>query len=590
MSANGTVSGGYTGSYGSEVQSGHGFNVGGNVNFNGYFYNPNFLSFNVNPYLNDSRSNSSFQAVTDTSGLLATSNIFAGSHFPGSISYSRAYNKQGTFGVPGQTDFVSHGNNQSFNVTWNETLPDVPSLTAGFTTGDSSYDIFGSDQSGSSNFKNFFLHSNYRLAGFSLGGGYTQGNGSSSIPQLFSNGASEETNSDNKNLNFSVFHSLPDSGGASFSYSRSYLNSDYLGYKFNGTIDTINMGAGINPTNKLNVSFGANYSDNLSGQLYQQFVPSNVGSDSNGSSTAAPVLSPTTQLSQESHAWQFNLTSTYAFAPNLLANAEAVHRQQTYGGASFSSDLFGGGLLYGRPWLGGFLNLNGFVAENRVPDTGSNYLSFSSHGSYTRRFGHWNATGSGSYDQSTQSSLISYTTSNYNVTGNVARRFGQFFWTASAGTSRSVLTAQPNTRNSSKSYSTGVGYRSLSLQGSYTESDGNGLITGAGLAPGPLPPVIPSSLLILYGGTGYGVSFSGSPLERLTFSATWNRSRSNTQSQGVFSLNHLEEESVYVQYQMRKVGMTGRYSRLVQGFGTVTGLPANFSTYSVTVYRWFNFF
>ena len=74
--ANGTISAGYTGDYGNQISSDHGLSVGGSGTFSGSYYNPNFVSFTVSPYLNQSRDNSAFQSISDASGVTASSNDF----------------------------------------------------------------------------------------------------------------------------------------------------------------------------------------------------------------------------------------------------------------------------------------------------------------------------------------------------------------------------------------------------------------------------------------------------------------------------------------------------------------------------------
>ena len=56
-------------------------------------------------------------------------NIFAGSRFPGSVSYSYAYNAEGNYAIPGIADFVTHGNSQNFGINWSDNIPDKPSFT-----------------------------------------------------------------------------------------------------------------------------------------------------------------------------------------------------------------------------------------------------------------------------------------------------------------------------------------------------------------------------------------------------------------------------------------------------------------------------
>src|SRR6185437_12909114 len=106
--ANGTVSSGYTATYGNTIESSHGFTMGGAGTLSGSFHSPNFLSYNFSPYLNQSRSNSNFQSISNASGINLSTNIFSGSKFPGSISYSTAYNSDGNYGIPGLASYVTH--------------------------------------------------------------------------------------------------------------------------------------------------------------------------------------------------------------------------------------------------------------------------------------------------------------------------------------------------------------------------------------------------------------------------------------------------------------------------------------------------
>ena len=112
--------------------SSHGWTVGGAALISGSFHSPNFLSYNFSPYLNQSRANSNFQSISNASGVNLSANIFAGSKFPGSITYSKAYNSDGNYAVPGIADYVTHGNNDTFGINWSENLPDAPSFSAGF--------------------------------------------------------------------------------------------------------------------------------------------------------------------------------------------------------------------------------------------------------------------------------------------------------------------------------------------------------------------------------------------------------------------------------------------------------------------------
>lgn len=134
-SLSGTVSTGYNADYGNLTGSDHGWTLGGVGNLSGSFYNPNFLSFSAGLYLNQSRSNSNFQSISDASGVDLSANIFSGSHFPGSISYSKAYNSEGNYAVPGLANFVTHGNSDTFGISWNENIPECAQFLGGLPEG-----------------------------------------------------------------------------------------------------------------------------------------------------------------------------------------------------------------------------------------------------------------------------------------------------------------------------------------------------------------------------------------------------------------------------------------------------------------------
>ncbi len=130
--ATGTLSSGYTANYGNMTPSTHGWTFGGAGTFSGSFHSPNFLSYNFSPYLNQSRANSNFQSISNASGVNLSANIFAGSKFPGSITYSKAYDSEGNYAVPGLANYVTHGNSGVFGINWSENLPMRPASRRAF--------------------------------------------------------------------------------------------------------------------------------------------------------------------------------------------------------------------------------------------------------------------------------------------------------------------------------------------------------------------------------------------------------------------------------------------------------------------------
>ena len=118
MALNGNLGVGYSGSMADPGQAGHGNNLTGNVNFQGYYYNPNFISFSVLPTYGRSQDNAESQGIFDGGGVTASASIFGGSHFPGSVSFYDNKNSTGTFGIPGVAGLVTDNNSHGVGVSW----------------------------------------------------------------------------------------------------------------------------------------------------------------------------------------------------------------------------------------------------------------------------------------------------------------------------------------------------------------------------------------------------------------------------------------------------------------------------------------
>ena len=582
---NGTVSANYSGAYGNEIASTHGVGAGGAAGLAGFYYNPNFLSFNVNPYFNQSRSNSNFGSVTDASGVSLSSSIFSGSHFPGAVSFTKAFNSTGNYGVPGLSSLDTNSNNQSFGVNWSALLPNLPTLSVGYQRGNDNYSLYGTNERGKNNFHSLFLNSNYTIAGFGLGGGVSIGGSNALIPQVFVGGNEAQSHSDTRTYSLSASHRLPWRGSFSTSFNRSNLNSDYLGYTFDGTINRWASNAGLHPTEKLSFSFSTDYTDNLSGSLYQAIVP---GAQPGGGGTPAPPGPVATQ--SQSSGWNFLFNSTYAFAKNLQAQGGVERRLQFFEGKSYGSTMYNGGVYYTRKIAGGYLGSSINIIDSRLDNSNQSSLGFTSNTNYNRRIGAWQVGGYFNYSQNVQTLLVAYTTSFYNFSGNVGRNFGRLHWSAGAGVGRSGLTAQPGTSSKSESFSSSFGTGRLNLTGNYSKSDGNSLASGGGFVQPPLPPGVPPNLLVMYGGESYAIALSGSPIRKLSASASYVKARNNIDNQGITSWNNFEQENLFFQYRFRQVGLSGGYTRLIQGFSASGTPPANINSFSVGIYRWFNFF
>jgi hypothetical protein len=578
-SLSGTIAPGYTADYGNMTGSNHSWALGGEATYSGSFYNPNFLSFNATVFINQSRANSDYQSISNASGVNVTGNIFSGSHYPGSVTYSKAYNSEGNYAVPGLANYVTHGNNDTFGVNWSENLPDAPSFSAGFQMGSSQYSVYGTDDQGSSAFHSLNLHSGYRVAGFNMGAYFTDGAGHSLIPEIVSGSAATEIDSSNTAYGFNLTHLLPLNGSISAGINRSGWNSDYLGTSSTGTIDLINSTAEVHPTAKLAASASVNYSDNLAGQLIQSVV-------------AAGSAVPGVDSSDTSNSLDLLGTVSYTPITDLQASAFAERRTQTFFGENYGVESYGGNTTYGHKLLDGTFNASLGVAENTSDQTGEDSLGFSTTENYSTQVLGWHVTGSFSYAQNVQTLLVAYMNSFFNYSGTVRRRWGNLNFSAGAGAARTALTEQAGTSNSSQSYNASFGYGAwINATGSYSKAGGEALATGTGLVPVPVPvPTLPSGLVSLYGGDSFSFGLSSSPVKKLILTASYAKAISNTTSTSVTSANQNNEFNSLIQYQFRKLYFNSGYSRLEQGFSGSGTAPEVLSSFYIGVSRWFNFF
>jgi hypothetical protein len=579
MHLSGTVAPGYSADYGNMTASDHAWTVGGTGTLSGAYHSPNFLSFNLAFYLNQSRTNSSFQSISNASGLDLTSSIFGGSHFPGSVSYSLAYNSEGSYNIPGIANYVTHGNSDNFGVSWGENLPKVPSFSASYQLGNSRYSVYGTNDEGANAFHSLNLHSSYRLANFGLGAYYSSGGGHSDIPLVLQTQGITQTTTDSSAYGVSASHPLPLNGSISGGWNRSTWDSAYSGNDSTGTVDILNATASLHPATKVSVSTSVSYSDNLSGQLEEAVVQ------------AGGVL-PGANTSESSNSLDLEASLGYTPTPDLQLAALAERRQQSYLGQIYGLSSFGGSASYSHEFLHGQFSAAVMSTDNTSDQTDENTVSFSASGNYTTHIRSWQVSARGSYAQNMQTLLVTYMNSSYNFSGNVRRSWGKLTMGGAASGARTGLTQEPGTVSSSEGYSGTIGYSPfIAASASYSRSSGQAITTGAGLVPVPIPnPVIPSSFLTIYGGNGYSFSVSSNPVKKLILSSSYSNATSNTASGGLASSNQSSQFSSLIQYQTRQLFYTSGYARLVQGFSN-SGSPAQVvSSYSIGVSRWFNVF
>lgn len=577
MNLNALASFGYSADYGTSVASDHALTFGGTGNLTGSYYTPSFFNFLINPYYNQSRANSTSQSISDSSGVNASAFLFSGSHFPGSISYSKAYNSVGTFGAPGIPNFITHGNSDAFSVGWGVNLENLPSLSFTYRQGHDNYSIYGTDANGSSAFRNLNTSANYRWNGFNINGGFTHSVSHSQYPIVLTN--EEETSASHTNAFYvGASHALPLDGSFAVNFNRSSFGFDFSQINYNATVNTVSSNATIRPVKKLTLSTTVDFSDNLVGGLIQNIV------------TSGGVVQRTTP-GQSSNSFDIMEVGSYNVAQHVLVTGTAERRQQTYFGKTYGSNSFTGSGSYWNYLFGGTISGVLSMTRTTIDRTGQSTLGLLSMLTYQRRFGRWDISGSGNYFQNTQTFLVGYTTSGFGYTAAVGRKVGFLRWNAGAGGSRSLLNTAAGYSSQTQNYTTGLTTKWVGITGTYAKSDGTALLGGNGLVPTPLPNPIPlPSDVILYGGHSYGAGLGLNPTKHFTATASYARAFSNTQNIAVGSNNNTENAVVRLEYHFRQMWFQAGYSKFVQGFSTSNTAPADVNTFYFGVQRWFNFF
>ena len=578
LNAGGSVSAGYSGSFTNEGPSSHGIIFGGNGDISGSYHSPQFLSFDISPFYNQSRNDSSIQSISDSSGVTANATIFGGSKFPGYVNYSKVYNSEGNYFVPGIANYRTNGDSQNIGVGWSFTPTSNLSFRTGYQQGDNNFTLYGVSGGNFSRYHTFFASVNYNLAEFRLGAGVTHSDTNNSLPEPLVEQPNQLSKANSTTYTFNLSRVLALNGNTWMNFSRNTTGYNALGTKDTQTTDVVTGGVALKPARKLSTNFSADYDDNLSGTIYQ-------------AETNAGVLTPLTLPSEKSHSWGVFGEAQYTVANQFYVSGTISHRQQLFLGTAFDSTAYSGDVSYGHDLWGGKFTAGTIVTDSTLGNGGGSMLGVLSNAIYIRKIGQWNISGSTGYSRNVETILIAYTTSGYNYSLSATHRLGKLNWNGAAGGSKSLVSQVNGANSLTQNYSTGLSSRRLGVSAGYAKSSGMGLYTAQGITS--LPTGLPPTLLpttVLYGGTSYSAGVGGMPIRGLTFSGNYVRSRSNTDNSSISSFNDTDEANLYLQYKIRKIFFTAGYSRLVQGFSSSGTGPAMVSTYYFGLSRWFNFF
>ena len=581
MNLSGNLSFGYNGDYSNVGGSSHGLSPSGNADLAGYYYSPGFLSFDVQPFYDQSRSNSTVQSVFQSSGFNGSAALFSGSHFPGTVSYSKIYNSEGGFSIPGAGNFTTRGNSDNLSLGWGIRIPDLPNVSFQFTDGNSSSSVFGTSEDSSFHAKLFGVGASYKWAGFNLSGDYRHNTVHSLTPEFLVGEAPQTADTVSNTFDFNVGHKLPFHGAFSTSASKSDIRTVSTNDNFNGSIDAVNSGVNFEPVKNLNLGVTAQYTDNLEGTLYQSVITT-------GGNLPSGILDYST------HSLDINSQANYtmpALHLNFLANVD--HREQSLMGASLSGNTFDEMGNYGNELLGGFINATAGLTQTELNSSiNTRSVGYFGNLSYNRKVGNWALTGAGNYSRNTQTVLIGYTSSGHGYSAGIGRKFGTYsYWSFNAVGTKLTYNDVAGSGTFVQSYSTSLSVKHFSISGSYGKSDGTSFITPSGLTPVSNPvPVLPGLQSIIFAGKSYSFGASATPIRGLVLSGSYSNTKSDTAADSVDSRNATAQLNTMLQYKVRKLWITAGYLKLQQNF-SISGQPAaSYSSFFVGITRWFKFF
>ncbi len=585
MRMNGTLTGGYAASYGDLIPSSHSVNFGADAQLSGDYYNPNFLRFDITPYYNRSTSDSTFQSLTDATGLNADVNLFNGSRTPGYVSFNYARNSTGAFGLLGSPNFTTIGTGYGFGLGWSLLLPDKPTFSISYSQGSGGGNIFGTNEESHSSTKTLNLRSSYHLAGWNLNAAYQHLNFDSKIPTFL-------TGEPNTNTNFSTSsgnavgvngtHALPWNGSLALAYTRSSFSGDFdsslASYKSTTDYSTDMESAivSFHPTTKLGLFASQNYTDNLNGFLYQNILNNGGGL-------------PITQQNSSANSFTTNAGISYNILQNLYTQGQITYFRQSYFGNSYDGSYLSATLGYNKRLLQTF-TMSASVVESTNQFT-NNALGFIANLNGFHAFGDWQLAGSFNYAQNVQTLLVTYTTSYYNYNANLHRRLGRGKQiTFAYNGSRSGLNQNAGSYTYSNSGSASLALRRITFGANYTQSRGLSILTSQGIQPIPPTPGLPLLGQIVYNGESYGGSVGVTPLSRLNISASYSHAVSDTTANTIFSKNRTEIFYTQLQYRLRRINVFAGYTRFSQGISAAGTPPGETYSYFIGVSRWLSFF
>jgi hypothetical protein len=584
MSLTGDVGFGYNGEYGDAIGSSHSTLLSGDATLQGYYYNPRFLSYYVDPIYNRSQADSGQGSLTNASSLSAGVNLFSGSHFPGSISFGEGFNSSGTYGLGVTPGLATTGNSHSFGIGWAELIPGAPPVNIQYSQTASANSIFGTSQDDHTDAKNLNVFSNYKLAGWYMGAHFVDTWTSTELPAIIT-GDDETVTGDTNSKSFSVNanHKLPMRGSFGASYGWSDFTGEENGSSYSGGNQTLSATAAFAPTDRFTTQFQANYDSSLAGSIEQQLI--GVG-----------AITPQVDLGKSSYSIALSNSDNVVLTRSLSLGFNVGHVEQVVYGENISATHFSAIVDYRflKPLWGTMVVYAG--VNDQATEAGNTGAGLVAGANFSKQWSNFELDGSFGYSQDTQTVLATQVTSNYSYMVKAQRRLGRRVrWLGTFNGFHTGLGEVTGSSAHAESYGTNLVYKMYNVGATYGHTSGTVLLTANGLvaAPGTLAPVLTGNQSLLDTGSSYSFSFTCNPVRRLSFSTSYMRTI-NDNTAAVAGAAAADSASkvllAFTTYQFRKMVFTAGYTDLTQSVST-SGLPqASYTNFYVGIQRWFKAF
>lgn len=573
MTMNGSIGYGFNGAFGNaDTQSTHGQGMNGSAELKGYYFHPNFLSFTLHPYYDRTQGNSESQTISRNTGLGAGLNLFGGSRFPGSITFSKDFSANSEFRVAGVPTVSADASSRSFGINWSALVPDYPTLTASYSTSSSDASVLDSRSQSSS--RMFNLGSGYQWAGFDLRANFNHNNGSSTFPDLLVADTNSHESSSTQ-YGVSASHRLPLRGSLGLSWNHfgaeANSNSEWSGNSYTATNYFM-------PWHRLTLFQNATYVTDLSATVGQTLL------DGNGTPTSLKIESGSEGVS-------YGNGASLSIGHGVNVGGQFNHRVQWFAGRRFEDSQYGGNITFNHvSRLFGFLYFGVGIIDT-ASKFGNDGAGINFNVGMTRKLHGWDTSADFNYIHNLQTLVTITNTSSYAYGFSARRKISQDFHVGGAfRESHSGLVTQEGNGNRAESFSGSVRLRRFNFASSYSQSKGTAVLTSTGvLTATPVGSLITNDFL-LFNARSFSVSASTDLFRRVSIMAGYSRFNSSTTQLAVGKFVEGDRYNFRTEYRLRKFSFIGGFNRSMQDASNIAGGARLVNSYYFSLSRWFNVF